>query len=131
MSAKKVLLYLVGLGVVMILISFVLCSLVIGREVKEECTWAKERYGGNCTEALIQALEDESNPFGRRNTAIWALGQLGDKRAEPVLESMFVGEISDREPWNGTISQYELSKALKLVRGGLNATAVFWRQSLN
>ena len=81
-------------------------------------------------EALIGVLEDESNPYGMRNSAIWALGQLGDRRALPVLENLYTGDIPEREPWDGTLSQHELSKAIKLARGGFNATAIFWRNSL-
>jgi hypothetical protein len=55
-----------------------------------------------------------------RNSAIWALGQLGDGRALPALERYYMGIIPDREPFDEMISQYELNKALHLAKGGTN-----------
>jgi hypothetical protein len=74
-------------------------------------------------------LEDENRSFKARNSAIWALGQFGDSRALPVLEKYYTGNIPDREPLNGTISQYELKKAIKLAKGGTNISAFIWRTS--
>jgi len=61
----------------------------------------------------------------KRNHAIWALGQLGDKRALPSLEKLYTGEPCDHSKY---VCQYELKKAIKLCRGGLNITAWTWRR---
>ena len=90
---------------------------------------AQGRYKGDCVDALIAHLEDEDNPYGERNHAIWALGQLGDNKALSVLEKYYTGNIPDKEPWNETISQYELKKAINLTSGGFNITAFVWRNS--
>ena len=115
----------VGGGIFVLL--FLVTSTWIGFGVKERCMLAQGRYGGGCVDALISHFEDENNPYGERNSAIWALGQLGDEKAIPVLENYYTGNIPDREPWNEMISQYELKKAINLTRGGFNITAFIWR----
>jgi hypothetical protein len=113
------------IGVFLVLLSFN----IIGYGVKERCHLAQEKYSGDCVQALVQYLEDEDNPFRGRNSAIWALGQLGDARALPALERLYTGDIPPRESLSQTISQYELKKAIKLING-FNATAFFWRDEI-
>lgn len=105
---------------------FITCSW-IGYDVKSQCRSARMEYKGDCTESLIKLLRDEKKDFRSRNSAIWALGQLGDSRALPVLKSFYTGNIPAREPLDKTISQYELKKAIALASGGLNVTAWVWR----
>lgn len=40
----------------------------------------------------------ESDKFGYRekNKAIWALGQIGDRRAVPLLEKLYTGEVQEK-----------------------------------
>ena len=109
------------------LLFFVIICIWIGRDAKSRCQQAKGEYGGDCVEALIALLNDESKGFRARNSAIWALGQLGDSRALPVLQGYYTGNIPPKEPLDKTISQYELKKAINLTSGGFNATAIFWR----
>lgn len=120
-------LYLGAIGVSICALFFVVCCTWIGYEVKSNCQDAKNKYGGDCVEALSATLNDESQSFATRNSAIWALGQLGDERALPTLQKFYTGYIPEREPLNGTISQYELKKAINLTSGGPNLTAIFWR----
>jgi hypothetical protein len=120
--------FLIGSGVVGFM--FLITCSWIGLSVKEKCKVAQEHYSGDCVEALSEVLGDENNSYGERNDAIWALGQLGDARALPVLREYYTGEIPDREPWNGVISQYELKKAIKLAEGGFNATHWVWKNGV-
>lgn len=110
---------------------FVIGCTWIGFDVKTRCQDAKGEYGGSCVEALITQLNDENNGFRSRNSAIWALGQLGNSKALPVLQSYYTGKIPDREPLNRVISQYELKKAINLTSGGKNITAIFWRYGID
>jgi hypothetical protein len=48
-------------------------------------------YGGERIPALINYVDDPRRSFKRRNRAIWALSQLGDGRALPVLEKHITG----------------------------------------
>ena len=118
------------IGLSIFLLFFVITCTWIGYDVKNQCRQAKNDYGGNCNQALIKLLQDKDRSFSSRNSAIWALGQLGDSSSLPVLQSFYTGNIPDREPLNETISQYELQKAIKLVSGGTNLTAIFWRYGI-
>lgn len=130
-NKKRILAYLLAGFAVLSILFFITTSYIIGRDVKRLCLEAKKDYGGSCTNALIGLVKDEKKNFGKRNSAIWALGQLGDSRALPILQSLYTGHITPREPWNETISQYELKKAINLTSGGLNITAWVWRWGIN
>jgi len=124
-------LYLGAIGISIGMLFFVVTCTLIGYGVKNQCADAKAAYGGECVEALITLLDDENRSFRSRNSASWALGQLGDGRALPILEKYYTGEIPEREPQDKGISQYELKKAIKLAGGGLNLTAWAWRRGAN
>lgn len=124
---KNNLIYLFAIGVSILLLFFVVICTWIGYEVKSQCQSAVREYGGDCSEALSQLLNDENRGFRARNDAIWSLGQLGDKRSLPILESHYTGVIPEREPLDQVISQYELKKAIHLTSGGLNLSAIVWR----
>ncbi|OQA93738.1 MAG: hypothetical protein BWY24_00341 [Microgenomates group bacterium ADurb.Bin219] len=128
---KNTFFYLLTIGFSIGLLIFFIGCTWIGFEVKNLCQEAKIQYlGGDCTDALIGLLHDESNSFRLRNRAIWALGQLGNPKALPVLESYYTGNIPEREPLNQVISQYELKKAVNLAGGGTNLGAIFWRYGI-
>lgn len=127
-NLKRKLLHFGLAGAGVFFLFFVLTCRVIGSQVKENCQEAKKEYGGDCVEALIALLNDESESFRKRNSAIWALGQLGDRRALPILQSYYTGEIPRKGSLEGNISQYELKKAINLASGGLNLSALIWRR---
>lgn len=120
--------YWVVVGIGFVVLFFLVTSSWIGASVNEKCLVATAAYSNDdCVLALIAQVHDEGASNRERNYAIWALGQLGDKRALSVLKDMYTGKIPDREPYDDGISQYELKKAIKLVEGGFNATAFVWR----
>lgn len=128
---KESVFFVAAIGLSIFMLFFVITCTWIGFDAKNHCREAKNDYGGDCVEALIALLSDENRSFHSRNSAIWALGQLGDRRAYPVLQKYYTGIIPEREPYNDGISQYELKKAVSLTNGGLNITAVFWRYGLS
>ena len=131
-NLKQSFLYLMSIGISIFLLFFFVTSIWIGHEAKRLCQEAKWSYQKtDCVEALIAQLEDENQAYRNRNHAIWALGQLGDRRALPVLQKYYTGNIPDKESLDKTISQYELKKAINLTSGGINITAVFWRYGLD
>jgi len=123
--------FIAAIGASIFLLFFFITSVWIGHEAKSLCQNAQWQYGGDCVEALIAQLDDEHQGFRDRNHAIWALGEMGDSRALPVLEKYYTGDIPDREPLDETISQYELKKAINLAKGGTNLTTWIWRGFLN
>lgn len=126
-SLKQKLLYFAAIGASTFLLFFFIAGVWIGYEAKNICKTAQREYGGTCVNSLIAQLEDEGRGFRARNDAVWALGQLGDGSALPVLEKYYTGNIPDREPLDKMISQYELKKAINLASGGFNITAWLWR----
>lgn len=130
-TLKDKLFYVIAIGTSIFLLFFFIGSVWIGYEVKNLCQNAKWQYGGDCVEALTAQLKDEHQGFRTRNHAIWALGQIGDKRALLTLQTYYTGNIPDREPLDDSISQYELEKAIKLLSDGKNITAFIWRGTIN
>jgi len=128
---KNNILFAGAIGMSIFLLFFVILCTWIGFDVKTQCRDAKSEYGGTCVDALIFLLKDEGKSFKSRNSAIWALGQMGERRALPVLQSFYTGIIPQREPLKKVISQYELKKAIKLTSGGKNITAIFWRYGID
>lgn len=125
---KQKLFLIAAIGASILLLFFFIGSVWIGYDAKSMCLNAKRQYKtSDCVEALIDQLEDEHQAFRSRNNAIWGLGAMGDRRALPVLQKYYTGNIPDREPLDGMISQYELKKAIDLANGGLNITAWIWR----
>lgn len=124
---KSLVSYLAGIGILIFIFLFIITAIQIGSDVKKRCETAQVYYGGECVDALMNQIADESKTAGK-NDAIWALGQLGDRKALPFLKSYDNGQpLPDREPWNEGISQYELRKAIKLLESGFNVTAFVWR----
>ncbi len=128
MNRKKLILYVIGTGVMFFLLTFFVSANLIGGEVENRCKIAQQEYEGDCVEALMKLIEDETNNYGEKNSAIWVLGQLGDKRALLFLQKYYTGyDSNNRTKQNEAISQYELYKAIKLSNGGFNVTAFIWR----
>lgn len=117
--------YALAVGVSIFLLFFVISVSWIEYDLKSQCREAEREYGGDCTEALIKLLDDGQKSFRSRNSAIWALGQLGDSRALPVLQKYYTGNIPERESLYKTVSQYELKKAINLAGGGFNILHLF------
>jgi len=111
---------------------FLVTGIWIGTSVGDHCQNMMSHYQQeDCVAALMIAVEDETLSFGERNSAIWALGQLGDEKALSVIEKFYTGDVPDREPWNEVLSQYEMKKALNLLSDGFNITAFTWRWGID
>jgi hypothetical protein len=108
----------------LLIVAFVAVSWVIGTDVRAARDAALEVHTGDQVGALMAFIETPTHSLRERNRAIWALGQLGDSRALPLLEKHFTGGPCDHER---ALCQRELGKALELCRGGTNLTALVWR----
>lgn len=114
-------------GAFFILFVLILTGRIIGGQVSNICLDSNAKNSGDCPGYLMSLLVDETNDYQKRNSAVWALGQLGDIRAIPVLKRYYTAVIPRRESLDQTLSQYELKKAISLLESGFNITAVFWR----
>jgi hypothetical protein len=107
-----------GLGTVWLI------GLAISSAVHAASEAALLEQPGDRVLALMAYVESPKHTLRDRNRAIWALGQLGDARALPVLETNFTGRDCDHAR---ALCQYELRKAIRLCRGATNVAAVAWR----
>jgi HEAT repeat protein len=86
----------------------------IGGEVEATGDSAVQQFGGDRVEALTKLVACDNCVVRDRNRAVWALGQMGDRRALPVLR-----EHHTRNKCNHRtdLCEYELGKAIKKIEG--------------
>ena len=98
----------------------------ISTQVRAACSEASSEFDGDCVEALAAYVELEHHIYQERNHAIWALGEIGDRRALPALERLLGGELIDSPcDTNRGICRYSVEKAIELCRG-LNIVRYVW-----
>lgn len=119
-SLKRVLVYGALSCLALVLVMFVVVCFSIRSSVKQMCAEATKEYPGNRVEALTAYVISESHSLKKRNRAVWALGQIGDKSALAVLESFYTSGNCEHEKH---LCQHELKKAIYGCKGGLNLTA--------
>lgn len=108
----------------LVLCAYVGLGLLIGNGVRGAVAFARAGESGGPVESLMQVADSEKYGLRDRNRAIWALGQLGDPAALPVLEGLATGEKCDHATG---VCQKEVRKALEACRGGVNLSAPLWR----
>ncbi|HPJ16671.1 MAG TPA: HEAT repeat domain-containing protein [Candidatus Woesebacteria bacterium] len=113
--------------IIILLLLFLSVPFTIGKTVKSHCLQSQKYQQPTCVDNLIYLVQDETQSFRSRNSAIWTLGQLGNKKALTALQKYYTGNIPRKESLDKNLSQYELKKAINLVSGGINITAIFWR----
>ena len=117
---KKVLLYGTLICFTFLFIVYIWACFDIRSSVKEISAEATQQYPGDRIEALITYVKSENHSLRQRNRAVWALDQIGDQRALPILTESYTGGPCDHD---NLLCQGELQKAIKLCKGSLNATA--------
>jgi hypothetical protein len=111
-------------GAGLLFLAFGAMCVVIGGVVDSALERAHENYSGDDTDALIAMMNAGDIPLKDRNRAVWALGQLGDRRAAAAIEKLLTGGPCDH---TAAVCQRELKKALRQCRGGINITRWAWR----
>ena len=127
-ESKRPLLW--GLAAIVVIGASVLWLIMhwISSDVRATCYEARQEFEGACVEALIAYTKSDQHTLQERNNAIWALGEIGDKRALPALEELLRTEKPCPSPCNvsACICQYSLEKAIRLCEG-LNIARWVWR----
>ena len=103
--AAPVVLLAVLLGLFILRISITSSIADIAREALRASPAGEDRVT-----ALMAYVADEERPLERRNRAVWALGQLRDERALPVLR----GYVKEDCRHGEELCQHELAKAIAL-----------------
>jgi hypothetical protein len=119
--------WIVGILAMFLVGAFFFISKSIGEGVNEFSQTARSMFPGERSEALVALVDCESCSLRDRNHAVWALGQLAERRALPVLQKYYTGTNCDHERY---ICQKELKKALNLAARGYNPSAFLWRWML-
>jgi hypothetical protein len=106
----------------LILIFFVLFGFSfyqIYSSVKEKCLSATEEYEKGCVGSLIEVIKSDEHSFKEKNGAVWALGQIADKKALPFLKSLSETALYE-EPCklNESICGFEVQRAIKWCTKG-------------
>jgi hypothetical protein len=123
----KIAKWVFGIVLGILLIIYLGASILIGWGLKDISQTAKNRFDGDRVEALIALVDCKTCLMEDRNHAVWALGQLRDKRALPILHKYYNGG-----PCNHTymICQYELEKAIRWTEGNSFMLPQIWRLAL-
>ena len=97
--------------------------------VRNVCGSATARYPGDNVEALIALVESQDASFREKNQAIWALGQIGDERALPLLRKLDTDDSQSR-PYDADsyIVEYSVEKAIGQIESGFTLTRWMYRR---
>lgn len=116
---------------VLALILFCYSFYVIFGDVKKACLKAQSEYEGDRIISLVQYIQSDGNTFRARNSAIWALGQLADKKALPFLYELDK-TLPEQEKcsYGDYLCKYEVQKAIKWCEEG-NITNWMYRNRNN
>lgn len=104
--------------VTLVAITFFGVKVWIRADVNKIADSAIEKYPGDRIEAMICLLKDENQDLRTKNHAIWALGQLRDKRALTTLKSLQTDSECHHQEF---VCQREIEKAIaNTERRGIN-----------
>ncbi len=123
----KVTAWLLGGVAGLLILVFLAVSVLIGWGVESTSRKAMAKFSGDRIEALIACVDCRGCDLRERESAVWALGQLTDKRALPVLYKYRTGKSCNH--WT-TICQYEISKAIRWTEGNSYMLPQVWRAML-
>jgi hypothetical protein len=107
-------------------ITYSLICLDIAVAINSISSEAVKEYGPDKVQALIAYVDCEDKNLKKRNSAVWALGQIGDKRALNVLIKYYKTKKCNHDQ---ILCQYELKKAINGCQGGFNAAG--WMRKVN
>jgi hypothetical protein len=123
-NGLKVTAWILGIILGLVLVAYIGLNVLIGWGVFTESKKASAMFRGDRVEALIAVVDCEGCDLRDRESAVWALGQLHDKRALPVLYKYYTGKPCDHMR---RICQYELSKAIQWTEGKSYMAPQLWR----
>ena len=114
---KKFITYFLIIIIFFVILSVIFSFHAIYTGVKNISVEAKQEFGQDCVQSLILYIRSENHTQKEKIHAVWALGQLTDKRAIPFLE-----ELQEKYNCKNNEKQpkicYEIYKALKWCTHG-------------
>ena len=125
---KRILDCAVLLGFITLFIFYGITCWVIFSEVKSICEMAQPQFDGDKVDATIALLQSEKISFVQKNKAVYALGQIGDKKALPALHSQVTGIPCEKPcPKHKYVCQYNLQTAIRGCSGKFSLTRWMYR----
>lgn len=127
-TLRKIILSVILIGLAAFIILFAISLLMIYSDVESICEIASNKFESDNIEALISLIESDEFSYKQKNKAIWALGQIGDKRALPLLRKLDTDEIQ-KKPYdsNKNIVQYSVEKAIRQIDSDFIVTRWMYR----
>lgn len=120
---RKITIYTISIGFSLLTVSYGIICLIIFSDVKSISDYSRNEFEGDAVEATITLIKSDKYNYEMKNDAVWALGQIGDKRALPTLKELITGKSCEKPcPKNTYICQYELEKAIKYCKGAFSVT---------
>ncbi len=127
-SLRKIILSVILISLAVLIILFAISLRMIYTGVKSICEIASEKFETDNVEALISLIESDAFSFKQKNRAIWALGQIGDRRALHLLRKLDTDEIQEK-PLDSDkyIVQYSVEKAIRQINSNFIITRWMYR----
>ena len=122
---KKKIKLILSLLFTIFIILLLIVTYNIENQVQETCKMAVSIYPGDKIHALINVSKNQSSCTKDKTRALWALGQLGDRKALPYLVENFDG-IEETD-----ICIYEAQFAIEKIQDeSFNLPGFLWRAIL-
>ena len=122
---KKKIKLIIGSSFAILILLLLIVTYVVENQVQETCKKAVSVYPVDKIQALINVSKNESSCTKDKSMALWALGQLGDKKALPYLVENFGGKKETN------VCVYEAQKAIeKIDNESFNLPGFLWRSIL-
>lgn len=122
---KKKIKLIIGLFFIILIVLLLVVTYKVENQVQETCKAAVSIYPGDKIQALVNVSKNQSTCTKDKSRALWALGQLGDKKALPYLLENFDG-IEETD-----ICIYEAQFAIEKIKNEtFNLPGFLWRAVL-
>ena len=127
-NLRKFILYVILIGLAAFIILFAISLRMIYSGVESICEIASNKFETDNVESLILLIESDEFSFKQKNKAIWALGQIGDRRALPLLQKLDTDEIQ-KKPLDSDkyLVQYSVEKAIRQIKSDFIVTRWMYR----
>ena len=113
-------------GVLAVAVSLFVLEGIIRLDARATGNRAAARFGGDRIRGLTALVDCSQCSLRERDMAVWALGELRDRRALAVLKAHYTAGKCDHA---ADLCQYELGKAIMKIEGkwNLHASMTFRR----
>ena len=129
-NSRKAVLYIVSIGFSIFIVFTCYSFYKIYSGVKSVCIEAKHEFQQDCVNSLIAYFKSDIHTSEEKNHAIWALGQLADKKALPFLKEIEKEFNCPGKYKYDSYRCYEIKKAIKWCMKG-NATNWMYKNREN